>query len=133
MHAPPYPDHLGLWIVFFLVIVVVVIGGYVVRWWFRRSALPAPQRVAEPPNPSEVTDLIAPLPLSVTRSTYTSLAFTLISVRPHPEKAARQPSQRMRPITPPPCRDSARNRSSSSATGICDRSIAAPTAISASW
>jgi hypothetical protein len=39
----------------------------------------------------------------------------------------------LRAITPPPCRDSARTRSSRSVIGIWDRSTAALTATSASW
>lgn len=59
----PYPDHLALWILFALIIGVVGLGGWVVRWWYRRIPPPPPKRVAEPPKPSERTDIIPTLPL----------------------------------------------------------------------
>lgn len=59
----PYPDHLGLWFIIIVTLIVVGSGAYLTRWWYRRiNTLPS-VRVSEPPGPSEVTDIIAPLPL----------------------------------------------------------------------
>lgn len=59
----PYPDHVVLWVFFVLVLGVMGIGAWVVRWWYRRMEHAPPVRVAEPPKPSERTDIISKLPL----------------------------------------------------------------------